>query len=305
MGRRRGRSRPTQRTHAAAPASTSRLSRLAGLFAAAVLTAVATHVTGLAEKVISGAVALVRPTDPVIVTGQYMEGTPSPPAPSATTAAAQPMGDAPAKPTRKARTGKIVESRYECGRGASGLIVARPAEDIGPPKGDYDDSYEVVPRWIEQHDAADRNETFYQVEIQGKPGKSVILRRMYIDFVGRAEPPSTATVVQLQYEECGDVLQPRYFTTSLDDRSGRWRPEPGTPDFPYRISTDGPEVFRLSATTTDCDCRWRIALEWVSGGKTGTTYVDETFHTAPDRDYPRIAWNVLDGPWEPMKPDLS
>lgn len=296
MARRRNDPRPTP-ARTPEPAKSGR--RVIAFVVAAVLAAVAAQLTGLTGKMIDAAVAWAHPTAPLTVTGERIGPSP---AVSASPSSAPTPSSAAASPTPSVRTGRISDSLYECGRLANGLVVARDAADVEAPAGGYDDAEENVADWIERYDAGDRHETHYQVEVQGKAGKTVVLRRMYVDYLDRSDPPATATVVQLQYEQCGDPTEPRYFTADLDDPSGRMGPDSGTPDFPYKISNDDPEIFRLTALTRTCDCRWRIALEWTSDGATGTTYVEETFRTVADQDYPRIAWTSWEGPWKRRDP---
>ncbi|NMO52377.1 hypothetical protein HH310_14370 [Actinoplanes sp. TBRC 11911] len=292
MARRRNDPRPSS-PRTPEPAKSGR--RVIAFVVAAVLAAVAAQLTGITGKMIDAAVAWVHPTAPLTVTGERIG--PSPAVRSSPSSA--PVA---APPSPSVRTGRISDALYECGRLANGFVVARDTADIEAPDGGYDDAPEKVDDWISRYDAGDRHETHYQVEVQGKAGKTVVLRRMFVDYLDRAGPPATAAVVQLEYEECGDPTEPRYFTADLDDPSGRMGPDDGTPDFPYRISNSDPEIFRLTAVTQACDCRWRIALEWTSDGATGTTYVEETFHTVADRNYPRIAWTSWEGPWKRRDP---
>ncbi|HEY5989046.1 MAG TPA: hypothetical protein VIV12_22105, partial [Streptosporangiaceae bacterium] len=48
----------------------------------------------------------------------------------------------------------------------------------------------------------------------------------------------------------------------------------GTPDFPYTVSPHDPENFQVMAYTDRNDVLWRLALDWVCGGKNGTAIID-------------------------------
>jgi hypothetical protein len=60
-----------------------------------------------------------------------------------------------------------------------------------------------------------------------------------------------------------------------------------TTNFPYRVSNSDPEVFQITADTSNCDCRWRLYLDWTSEGKSGSLTIDtdgQRFRTAAIRE---------------------
>jgi hypothetical protein len=186
--------------------------------------------------------------------------------------------------------------------------VAREPAAIRPPS-TAGEGYDGARRWIGEYAAADRGVTRYEFVVQGGTGRTATLLGARADYLSRGSPPAVATIVFLHYEECGGVQPPRRFTIDLDDPAGRMVPAAGEKtDFPYTVRNDDPEVFHVVATTTTCDCVWRIAVTWSADGKTGTTFLadeqsGDAFRTTPDRDLPRLAWTCFDeGCWQRADP---
>lgn len=81
------------------------------------------------------------------------------------------------------------------------------------------------------------------------------------------------------------ALDVRRFETDLDDPEPSIVPQASTTEmstgakdgsdvfrgFPYKISQSDPEVFQLTARTTNCSCSWRAELDWTVSGESGTT----------------------------------
>jgi hypothetical protein len=269
--------------------------KIGAFLVAAVLAAVAAWVTGLTGRAINAVAGLFGDDSPVTTTGRRLDPPPSPRS-SASTVATRWKGS--------------LEGHRDCGgRAEDGLIVARPPAAIRPPSSGGDE-YEAARRWIDEYHAADRSVTGYEFVVQGKPGRTATLLGARAEYVSRQAPSAVATVVFLEYEECGGVEPPRKFTIDLDDPAGRMVPAAGEKtDFPYTVRNDDPEVFHVVATTRTCDCVWRIALTWSADGKTGTSYLvdderGDNFHTAPDRDLPKLSWTCFSeqGCWQPKKP---
>jgi hypothetical protein len=48
-------------------------------------------------------------------------------------------------------------------------------------------------------------------------------------------------------------------------------------NFPFKVSNNHPEVLLIEPTGAARFCEWRLAIDWTSGGRTGTTVVDRGF----------------------------
>ncbi len=133
--------------------------------------------------------------------------------------------------------------------------------------------------WAEANGAIDANQTTVQVVIEGRRTASVVLLGLSVDVVERRAPPAGTFVAP----EGAGGIGVRYFEVNLDETSptvesgtlNEPKPEERPIDFPYKVSRTEPEVFIIYASTTTCDCRWTAELSWVSGGKRGTTRIDD------------------------------
>ncbi|MET8046876.1 hypothetical protein ABZU75_04685 [Streptosporangium sp. NPDC005286] len=64
-----------------------------------------------------------------------------------------------------------------------------------------------------------------------------------------------------------------------------------------RVSDSDAEIFHIFGATRNCDCRWRILVDWSSRGRKGTATIDNNgrpFRTVGIKDLP--GYEVADGP---------
>jgi len=123
-----------------------------------------------------------------------------------------------------------------------------------------------------------------QLTVEGT-GNAVILRRLRVVELKRNSTPRNSVHIL----SCGPVGEPvtvRIFDVDMSDPV-KVIPVPGhNPDtgeevppvnFPFKVSGSDPEVFLLGVTGVDCFCEWRLAIDWTSAGRSGTTVVDHGF----------------------------
>jgi hypothetical protein len=152
--------------------------------------------------------------------------------------------------------------------------------------------------------------------IQGRSPTAVIVDSLrVVDFERRAAPANNLKV--LPCDPQGGLQTVRYFEVSLGKRA-RVVPRPSDPDpnpdykqqpaakFPFKVSRSDPEVFELWVTGPDCLCTWRLAIDWTSGDRSGTTYLDHGFDkirtiTNRDQDLPSYFYDSKSG-WVPPLP---
>lgn len=67
----------------------------------------------------------------------------------------------------------------------------------------------------------------------------------------------------------------RGFRINLDSDDLRLIPDSGTGDFPYSVSPHDPEGFLLHFMTLHSYVAWRLEIDWVCQGKSGTLVVDD------------------------------
>lgn len=106
--------------------------------------------------------------------------------------------------------------------------------------------------------------------------ESVLLTGMRVLVLQRKPPPTSGIIVNSG--GCGSGITARPFWTDLNKPNSPIIAEAvqGYPPvtFPFKISPNDPEVFRLSLKDTTCDCRIAVEIDWVSGGKAGKTILN-------------------------------
>ncbi|MBG6138681.1 hypothetical protein [Longispora fulva] len=172
--------------------------------------------------------------------------------------------------------------------------LPRPVGQVRPPR--IVDGRPDIDGWSRDNNVGDMDSTRYSFVVSAKPGKSVTLTRAHTLFVARPQRPKDGTVVSLHIGTgCGAGGNFRYFSTNLDDPLGNWTPSTGeTTNFPYIVKDGEPEIFVLTASVVDCDCIWRIQLDWASAAETGHTIIDNSaghnFHTIGSGGYSQAEW---------------
>ncbi|MFJ3164372.1 hypothetical protein [Streptomyces kanasensis] len=115
-----------------------------------------------------------------------------------------------------------------------------------------------------------------EVTIQNPSDKAIVLTRLEISVKKRTEPvPNSLMHVGTG---CGEGLQERLFSIDLDAGNPKLSPQidasgKRTPDFPYKVSSDDPEVFKLNGYSEKM-VEWTATLHWVADGKEGKTEID-------------------------------
>jgi hypothetical protein len=139
------------------------------------------------------------------------------------------------------------------------------------------------PQWIYEHGGA--SIYGFRLTVEGKTDSAVVLNRFRVIDIKRKAPPVDA----VQIEPCGpaggsvilrqiDVnLGDPVKVTSVPYENPITGDEVPAVDFPFKVSNDDPEVFQIEPTGATCFCEWRLAIDWTSGGRNGTTVVDRGF----------------------------
>ncbi|GHB78132.1 hypothetical protein GCM10010331_77240 [Streptomyces xanthochromogenes] len=131
---------------------------------------------------------------------------------------------------------------------------------------------------------------------QTSSDEAVLLVGMRVLDVQRQPLPTTGIAVQ--DGGCGGQVDVRPFATDLakPDPPIFAEPSGGHPPakFPYKISPDDPEVFRLEVHNTTCFCAFAIELDWIAAGKAGKTILDNDGKGFLSAAAPAIAAYQLD-----------
>jgi hypothetical protein len=139
------------------------------------------------------------------------------------------------------------------------------------------------PEWIYKNGGATSGK--FELTVEGKTDAAVVLKRFRVIDVKRKSIPADA-VNLLSCGPSGGAVTVRQFEVNMSDPL-TFTPVPGEDpntgdevpgvDFPFKVSNNDPEVFLLWPTSATCFCEWRLAIDWTSGGRSGTTIVDRGF----------------------------
>lgn len=209
----------------------------------------------------------------ILFSGGGAEPAVSAPPPTTTGSPASPVPTEPLLVTPEQNT-DMCESDW--------MTPKAPDQLSQPPDG--------VTRWLEWGVVADGVATEHNhvtVTVHGAAGPySVVLTGMSVT-VDRAAPrtgtrltkrcggPGYVRLVEIDLDEA----EPRPTGLDLSPTMREWAEENGERAepvrFPYEVSPLDSETFAVRAYTTTCDCAWRLHLHWASGGRRGTTVVDD------------------------------
>ncbi|MFD3625988.1 helix-turn-helix domain-containing protein [Streptomyces sp. NPDC058698] len=180
-------------------------------------------------------------------------------------------------------------------------VIAKPPKQVPPPPAPQD-----AGTWAGTQSAVHGGETLVELSVQGTSDTAVVLTALRVRVAGRTDPaPGNAYAMD---QGCGGALTPRYFDVDLDKDRPIARAvagnDAGTPipavRMPYRVSATDPEVLRVTARTTGCDCRWYLELDWSSQGRSGTVRVDDhgrPFRTSGVRGLPHYEYDTTARGW--------
>ena len=152
------------------------------------------------------------------------------------------------------------------------LVSSLPKKDTG-----FD------PKWIYEHGGA--SIYGFRLTVEGKTDNAVVLNRFRVIDIKRKAAPADAVHIQPCGPAGGAVIL-RQVDVNLGDPvkvTSVPYEDPITGDevpavnFPFKVSNNDPEVFLIEPTGATCFCEWRLAIDWTSGGRTGTTVVDRGF----------------------------
>jgi len=166
-------------------------------------------------------------------------------------------------------------------------------------------------RWVKDHHATDANRTFREFVIQGKSGETVVIRAIHVLVLSRQGAPESGTHVSLQ-TGCGAGPHPFQVSVNLDMLTPIAQIQGGDASNPqplktidYVVTESSPDIIDLAATTQTSDVTWELQLDYASGGRSGTTTLDDgghPFHTTATAPEAKITYYLdpVKGTWEPL-----
>ncbi|GAB2471090.1 transcriptional regulator [Streptomyces incanus] len=153
-------------------------------------------------------------------------------------------------------------------------LIDRPADEVSPPVMGQD-----VPGWVKAHGAVAADRQRVALTVQGTGDETVVIESLHVRVVSSGAPP--AWNAYLGSSGCGGGVETRSFDTDLDAGHPVVVPKAGQRGFPYKVSRSDPEVLYITARARTHDVNWYVELQWSSGGRQGTTRIDD--HGKPFR----------------------
>ncbi|MFJ8811168.1 helix-turn-helix domain-containing protein [Streptomyces sp. NPDC102490] len=153
--------------------------------------------------------------------------------------------------------------------------------------------------WATPLNAVSANRQTVVLTVQGTGPQTVVLEDLHVR-VKRTGPP-LGWNQYVMGNGCGGQVHTTAFDVSLDLGTPTATPIGGQRDFPYKVSETDPEVFQVAAHTSGHDVSWELELEWSSGGRHGTTRIDDNgkpFRTSASRDDSSYAYPLGSSAWE-------
>lgn len=172
-------------------------------------------------------------------------------------------------------------------------LIDRPADEVSPPVMGQD-----VPAWVKAHDAVAADRQRVALTVQGTGDETVVIESLHVRVAGLSAPP--AWNAYLGASGCGGGVETRSFDTDLDAGHPVIVPKAGQRGFPYKVSRSDPEVLYITARARAHDVNWYVELQWSSGGRQGTTRIDDhgkPFRTSGSQGRPVYAHPVGGTEW--------
>jgi hypothetical protein len=140
--------------------------------------------------------------------------------------------------------------------------------------------------WAAANGGIPASGNYVNVTLQGLNGHTVVVGSISVDVVSRTGPPQGTWANT--GAQCGG-LKPYRFQANLDttpvavtaipDQGVVAEGQERRPvDLPHSVSGSDPEVWHLTAVTTECTCEWTATLNWSSEGKQGHADITNKGH---------------------------
>ncbi len=187
--------------------------------------------------------------------------------------------------------------------GAYYLLQQKP-EHVPPPPPPQD-----TRGWARALGGVDAGHLRLQLTATGSTDEAVVLTSLHVRVVGkRAALPWSAYSMA---EGCGGGVIPQSFDIDLDFDRPTTKPVAGqngdivvpAKDFPFKVSTQDPQVFNLDLHTEGHDVSWYLELGWSSGDRQGTVRIDDggkPFRTSAIDDRERFSYWPDKYKWVPQ-----
>ncbi|WJV50899.1 hypothetical protein [Streptomyces flavofungini] len=174
---------------------------------------------------------------------------------------------------------------YEDGCGRGFLVNRKPDEVPEPP------AAQDTPGRVGDLGAVAAGDQYVEVTVRGTGRETVALRDMSVRVQSTGAPLAWNSFQSGSGRE--GRAPTKSFAVDLDDPAPRVTPGAGQRDFPYKVSQDDAEVFRVRASTELHDVRWYVEIEWSSGKRHSVLRVDDQgkpFRASSREGRPSYSW---------------
>jgi hypothetical protein len=180
-----------------------------------------------------------------------------------------------------------------------------PCESFSIPKSilpsiPTDDTY-FDAGWIYEHGGATLGQL--GVVLQTNTDDPVIITRLRVVELKRNDPPPDVISIH-SCGESGSEVEARSFEVNMKDKpkiipraTQYWHSQ----DLPFMVSGTNLDILSFKVTGPDCFCDWRLAIDWRTHDRKGTTVVGRRFESirSDTRDYKdRPAYRLINGEWQ-------
>lgn len=159
-------------------------------------------------------------------------------------------------------------------------------------------SCQYLPGWVNAHGAIAADEQRVALTVQGTGDETVVIESLHVRVVDSSAPQ--AWNAYLGSSGCGGGVETRSFDTDLDAGHPTIVPKAGQRGVPYKVSQSDPEVLYITAHADAHDVHWYVELQWSSGGRQGTTRIDDhgkPFRTSGSQGRPLYEYLVGGTEW--------
>ncbi|WP_432143678.1 helix-turn-helix domain-containing protein [Streptomyces sp. bgisy084] len=184
--------------------------------------------------------------------------------------------------------------------GVNYLLQKSPDRVPPPPAPQY------TRGWARAEGGIDGGHLKLQLTATGRTDDAVVLTSLHVRVMGRHTALPWAAYSM--GDGCGGGVTPRSFDIDLDEAQPLAKPVAGqdgdivvpAKNFPFKVSTQDPQVLNLDLHTEGHDVSWYLELGWSSGDRRGTIRVDDggkAFRTSAIEGRERYSYRADTNRW--------
>jgi hypothetical protein len=156
--------------------------------------------------------------------------------------------------------------------------------------------------WSREHGGIDGELTMFELILEGKSDSTVVVDGIEVEIVQESAPLRGLATICQQFG--GAEIDPRRVGIDLDRDPPQidFYPDGQEPEssFALQLANGEVEILEVWATTSDCDCLWRLRLNYAVGGERHTLLIDadgEPFRTSGIANSEVWQWDPIASDW--------